>query len=106
MLVVMHKHNDTWSFADPPNVATITVRQITSRQQPILLVCHEEEDGTWLFLTGGAFNAEDSTMVSLRTILQLDSSVSALSDLPLGWEASRESPTHPWARAKSINTDA
>jgi hypothetical protein len=102
----MHKGNEAWPFADLPNVATITVRQITSRQQPILLVCHDEEDGSWQFLTGGAFNMADAMVVALKEIVQLDSSVSELSDLPLGWQASRASPKHAWIRSEPANTDA
>ena len=39
-----------WPFADPTNVATITVRQIVRDGQPILHVSHDHEDGGWQFL--------------------------------------------------------
>jgi len=38
----------TWPFdAPPPNVAVFTTKSIAFGQQPILLVTHDEKDGTW-----------------------------------------------------------
>jgi hypothetical protein len=91
----------TWPFEDPENVAAITTRQIVYDQTPVLLVLHDEEDGGWLFLTGGPFNAADGLVVALKNVVALDSSILELADLPIGWEASRASKEHPWVRAKS-----
>jgi hypothetical protein len=101
----MHK-DIAWLFAEPPNEMTVTSRQITDRRKPILLVSRDEEDGDWQFLTGEAFNMADAMLVGLQTIVNLDPSVSQSADLAPGWQASRESTTHPWVRAKSENTDA
>jgi hypothetical protein len=102
----MHKDNESWPFADPPNAATFTMRQITSRQEPILVVCHDDEDGSWQFLTGGIFKMEDAMLVGLKEIVRLDPSVSELWDLPPGWQASRASSAHPWMRSQVENKDA
>ena len=87
-----------WSFSDPPNVATITVRQIVVGQAPILLVTHDVDDGGWQFLTGGSFSTADGMIVGLGEIVKLDSSVEELADLPIGWRAWRASPTGEWMR--------
>jgi hypothetical protein len=87
-----------WPFADPPNLATITVRQIIDREKPILLVCHDEDDGGWQFLTGGAFDVSDGLVVSLQNVTKIDPSVMQLADLPVGWSATRASASHPWQR--------
>ena len=90
-----------WGFADPPNVATLTVRQVMQRERPILLVCHDEEDGDWQFLTGDEFRVEDAMLVALHSVIELDASLSELADLPLGWTARRDRPGSPWIRSQA-----
>jgi hypothetical protein len=87
-----------WKFADPPNVVTCTVRQIVRDGHPILLVSHDDEDGGWQFLTGGAFDLADALLVALKEIVALDPSIVELADLPLGWQAWRERPGALWVR--------
>ena len=41
-----------WPFSDPPNVLTFTLRSVAEKQQPILLVVHDDDDGGWQFLDG------------------------------------------------------
>lgn len=90
-----------WPFADPKNVATFTVADIVERRAPILLVCHDEEDGGWQFLTGGDLPPQEEwKLVVLSTIVGLDPSVKELADLPLGYSASRASVDAAWQRWK------
>jgi hypothetical protein len=95
-----------WPFSDAPNVASITVREIVQRMKPILLVCHDSDDGSWQFLTGGSANMADAMVVALKEIVDIDPSLLALADLPLGWQASRESQQSPWTRSKMDADDA
>ena len=88
-----------WQFADPPNVATITVKQIVEDGQPILLVCHDEDDGCWQFLTGSDFDVKDGLVILLKNMIHRDPSLNDLFDLPLGWKAWRSSRNDPWQRA-------
>ena len=90
-----------WPFTDPENVAVVTSRQIAREGQAILLVSHDEEDGCWQFLTGGAFDTANGMLVSLKSIVAQDSSLLELADLPLGWEASRTARDQPWVRVAS-----
>jgi hypothetical protein len=92
---------DDWPFDDPPNVASITVRQIVHGGAPILLVARDAEDGGWQFLTGGAFEVADGMMVSLVSIVRRDPSVAELADLPPGWTALRATVGQPWQRSPS-----
>ncbi len=87
-----------WPFAEPENVVTVTVRQIVYDGRPILLVCHDEDDGGWQFLTGGRFEMKDALLVGLSEVVALDPSVAELADLPLGWRALRENPDSAWRR--------
>jgi hypothetical protein len=90
-----------WPFDDPSNVAAISVRQVLAGEAAILFVLHDAEDGGWQFLTGAPPCEEESCVVALRRIWQLDPSIGALADLPPGWEAARSSPELPWKRAPS-----
>lgn len=90
-----------WPFSDPPNVATITLRQIVEAGLPILLVVHDAEDGDWQFLTGGEFDVADGMVVGLRSMVERDATICELADLPLGWQAVRDSLGGPWRRSRS-----
>jgi hypothetical protein len=87
-----------WPSSDPENVATMTVRQVTHRGQPILLVSHDADDGMWQFLTGGPVEMVDAMLVSLREVYRIDASIGELADLPLGWTAERSDRGQPWQR--------
>jgi hypothetical protein len=88
--------NDEWPFADPRNVATITVRQIVQDGNPILRVSHDDDDGMWQFLEWGTPDEEDAMVVSLEEMTRIDPSILELAELPLGWRAIRRSPSDPW----------
>jgi hypothetical protein len=90
-----------WAFAEPENFAVVTLKQIALGEAPILLVLHEKGDGDWLFLDGGPFSVENASLVSLRTIVQIDPSVIELAELPRGWTARRSAPGQPWQRSLS-----
>jgi hypothetical protein len=87
-----------WPFADPPNVAAITTRQVVQEGEPVLLVCHDVDDGSWQFLTGGSFEVADGLLVSLRSMIDRDPRLAELAGLPLGWQAWRRRPDSPWER--------
>jgi hypothetical protein len=89
---------DNWPFEDPPNVATITTRQIVHGNEPILLVSRDADDGCWQFLTGGPFDVADGMIISLRNMVARDPSLAELADLPLGWQAWRQRHGSPWKR--------
>lgn len=87
-----------WPFDDPPNIITITTRQVLDEGYPILLVTHEADDGCWQMLCGTTDNPDDGRVVGLARIYQLDPSIGALADLPLGWRAWRAHPAEAWIR--------
>jgi hypothetical protein len=88
---------DNWPFEDPPNVAVITTRAVLEGAA-IVLVSHDEDDGGWQFLPDGPLVEADGRVVALRSIWELDPTIAALADLPLGWQASRSLPGDPWRR--------
>ncbi len=86
-----------WPFKDAENLAVIALTRITDGSKPILYVVHDE-DGDWQFLDGGDVSEEDSAIVSLKRIVELDASIKTLADLPRGWAAERASVDKSWAR--------
>ena len=95
-----------WRFADPPNVASFTVRAIMERRKPILHVCHDSDDGSWQFLTGEPAETAEAMLVALKEIVDLDPSVLELADLPLGWQALRPNDRSAWTRSQMAGYDA
>jgi hypothetical protein len=68
-----------------------------NKQRPILLVTHEEEDGSWMFMCGNDDHTETNyKIVSLRNIVDIDNSVNVLSEMPLGCIAERETINDKW----------
>ena len=89
---------EPWPFTDPPNVATVTMRQVVHGGAPVLLVSHDADDGGWQFLSGGTFEVADGLLVSLRSMVERDPGLAELADLALGWEARREQAGSAWVR--------
>ena len=89
---------DDWPFDQPPNCATISLRQIVFEGEPILHATHDQDDHGWQFLGWGDAGLSDAVVVCLSEILKLDPSVREIADLPPGWHAWRRSVGKPWVR--------
>jgi hypothetical protein len=90
-----------WLFADPPNVAVFTSQSVVTGADWIRYVSHDEDDGAWQFHPSKpSSQAEEPTLVALRSIVQLDPTVQELHDLPIGWQAWRPSQGEKWQRGK------
>ena len=74
---------------------------VLSEERPILLVSREL-NGDVLALCGGDDDSPESMMeVTLAQLLDLDSTLGPLGDMPDGWAAVRESQYDDWVRSKS-----
>lgn len=93
--------SDMWVFDDPPNVAVIAARSVVFEHDWIAYVSHDPEDGAWQFRGSRTLQMQesDAVVVSLRSIVELDSTVKDLANLPLGWHAWREAEGAAWCRA-------
>jgi hypothetical protein len=89
-----------WPFDDPPNLAVITIRPILDGSAWIAFVSHDEDDGGWQFHGPDKSDASEAMVVALHRVFEKDNSIGALADLPLGWQAWRDSPQAPWQRAR------
>ena len=96
-----HSHSfgpDEWPFDDPENVTAITTVHVLERRLPILLVTHDEDDGTWQVLCGTTNEPADGRIVCLGCMYQLDPTIRDVADLPRGWRAWRDTISSPWQR--------
>lgn len=50
-------------FYDKPNTVAILCSHVINRDEPILFVSHDEDDGMWQFLCGKTHEAEDVKLV-------------------------------------------
>lgn len=98
--------NPDWPFDQPPNCATITLKSIIFGGAPILHVSHDADDHGWQFLDGGNVEISNAAVVALAEIVELDPSVFAIADLPIGWCAKRVSKTDNWERAPRLDVGA
>lgn len=89
---------DDWPFDQPRNCATLTMRQVLDRSEPILLVSHDADDHGWQFIGASDASVADGKLVCLEHIVYLDPTVLEVADLPPGWQAVRECVGGPWTR--------
>ena len=91
----------SWPFQDPENAAVFTTKRIVKDRKPVLLVTHDAEDGAWQFHSGDIARDEDAMIIALSEMVEIDSTITQLADLPIGWEASRNSALDPWKRQRA-----
>jgi hypothetical protein len=57
--------------------------------------------GGWLFLDGPDMAGRKPTGIAKVDLLKMDPTLAEVTDLPVGWQASREARGQPWKRVKS-----
>lgn len=92
-----------WPFDDDNSTVSVTSGEIVARKVPILYVSHEtDEDGEvlWQFHhEPNRFDFATAILVRLDTMVIVDSTISDLGDLPIGWQATRASVGDEWNRS-------
>lgn len=91
-----------WSFPDSPDVIVFTSKYVIDNGDWIHCVSHDEDDGAWQFhsINGAPETESEARIVLLRNIVELDSSLNAIADLPIGWIAWRDTADGPWKRGR------
>ena len=82
-------------FKDSSKKAVFTCCHIIEQSKPILYIKHDEE-GDWQFLCGENHTTEDARIVALQEIINIDPSVSKISNLKRGQTAVRENQESEW----------
>ena len=90
-----------YEFIDDKNTMVITTKNIVSKEKSIMLVSHDEDDGMWEFLEGEEVKEEDAMIISLYEMVNIDSTVNQVADLPLGWIAYRDIEQDKWIKRKN-----
>lgn len=88
----------TWD--DPLNPIGITTEAVAQKRKPILRVAHDDGHGGWQFYDD-AESLKGPVVLPKEDLLKLDSSLSAIKDLPVGWEAVRKDTKSPWVKGKA-----
>ena len=93
-----HLHNfHSWTFRESVNTGVFTTRQVMEGTHPVLDVYHSP-DGDWQFLCGTTLETGDLKLVCFGCMIERDSSLLELADLPLSWCAFRDSQEGSWTR--------
>jgi hypothetical protein len=95
--------NYNWTFTEPKNLAVFTTAKILSRIDAILYVLHDDE-GDWQFHSGNDVCEDEPKIVTLSEIVELDSSVLILADLPIGAFATRKNKDECWQQSITKDT--
>lgn len=79
-----------WRLTDPPNAAVFTTRQIAERDTPCTVIIRDD-DGDWQALGPGRRATEDSVLIDLEDLIELDprlrDAVLELDSRGWGWKA-------------------
>jgi hypothetical protein len=87
---LFHKFFKKNKFKESTNQAAFTCLHIIEDNKAILYVKHDDE-GDWQFLCGGNHTTEDARIIALQEMINIDPSVSKVSNLKCGQTAVRES---------------
>jgi hypothetical protein len=87
----------SWLFQAGRNRAVFTTKPVSQLGQPVLLVFHDRE-GDWQFSCGTTNEQKDMQLVSLGAMVQRDSTLAQVADLPEGWCAFRPTGEAEWQR--------
>jgi hypothetical protein len=84
------------NFKESLDTYVFTTKYVLKEGSPIVYASHDS-DGDWQFLgPEDNLREEDAMVVALNEILDYDSSIILISDLPIGKEAVRNSLNDDW----------
>ena len=90
-----------WTFPDSAHTGVYTTKRIMNGDEPILYVFHDAEDGAWQFHGASESMPEDASLICFHHIIDKDSTIKELADLPRGWCAKRERASDAWVREQT-----
>ena len=81
------------------NLTAFICSHVFENTKPILFVCHE--GGDWQFLCGGNHDVNElPKVVCIGHLLERDSTLNEVADLPVDWEAERTATGEQWVKIK------
>ncbi|MBT2563793.1 hypothetical protein J7E50_21460 [Pedobacter sp. ISL-68] len=82
-------------FKENLDTAVFTSKYVMTNSSPIVYIAHHE-DGAWEFWGDQTINESEIVVVSLQQIIKVDPTILEVSDLPIGFNAIRETKEKPW----------
>ncbi|MHB1426737.1 MAG: hypothetical protein ACYC3I_26570 [Gemmataceae bacterium] len=93
------------AWDNPVDIAALALLEVASGQKPVIVVVHDlglvNGLGGWLFLDGEDIAGRKPTGIAKVDLLKMEPTLAEVTDLPIGWQASREAPGKPWTREPS-----
>src|SRR4030095_14566848 len=85
-------------FKDSLNTAVFTTKFVIVDKKDITLVRHEPGDGAWTFFSNDEYENYEAVakVIGLGQIIEIDSTILEIADLPQGYYASRKSRKDTW----------
>jgi len=83
-------------FSDGLNTAVFTTKYVLEKKSIITHIFHYEEDGAWQFSGIEDCIDDDYRIISLEEIINIDSTILKIADLPLGYFAKRDNKESKW----------
>lgn len=77
------------------NAPVLTSRYVIAKQSEIVYVAHHE-DGTWEFWGKEQIDESEIMVISLKEIIEIDSGVLDVAELPVEFNAVRDGINKPW----------
>jgi hypothetical protein len=86
----------------PLDTVVFTTKFVLEEKKTITYVTHDIEDGAWQFFSDDLFEnfEEVARIVGLQEIFEIDKSLIELSDIPLGYYATRKDKNDSWTIKK------
>ena len=97
----------TKKFVEKENTAVFTTKFVAVENKDVTKVYHDIEDGSWQFFSNDEFeNYEKVAMiVCLGNIIKKDKTLLEISDLPMGFCATRKMKGQKWIIEKTKDED-
>lgn len=90
--------HDRWDSDAVP--ALVTTAAIAQGKSPVLWVVHDKYPYGWALYDGSNILGQRPVAITKEDALRLDPSLADIEDLPVGWQARRNSVTDEWARSE------
>jgi hypothetical protein len=93
-----HTHDfPAWPFGDAIDTTAYCTTHVAQRRLPALQVAHDV-DGDWQFLDASTDDPGEAVLLCMGCVIEHDTTLAQLSDLPCGWSAFRNEVGASWER--------
>ena len=85
-------------FTETLDTAVFTTKFVVEQKHLITKVYHDIDDGAWQFFSNDNYESFEKVamVISLGEIIEIDSTILELADMPEGYLAERVSINSPW----------